>query len=317
MSDEQAVALGSPAEVPGPPVEVKIRTFESDLRSMTESGGGPPQPKAVKSPEAVLPAADSDRKGVRRAAIILLLSALLLGAGFALYRLGYPLLTEQATVQPGNEARNLSPDNGSSVREVQPLVPVFEHESFFRNPPHAIFEVSVSSPAASANDLRTHPQKVRSALSSADPSTNLYEVELRYADASPAPVTAFLASIDAEVLNPAFLAANFDPDFTYFAYRDANGEWPGVILKPKPEQSPPLLAREILKLELSPKLANLFLESPGSRESAGFSDGTIAGQPIRSLDFENPGATLVYGWFHGYCVISTSEEGLRSAISLL
>jgi hypothetical protein len=113
------------------------------------------------------------------------------------------------------------------------------------------------------------------------------------------------------------LAQNFNPDFTFFIYKEKKGFWPGLITQLKPEKNLIVLKPEIAKLENSTNLERLFITKPEGEKGL-FRDVLLSGQPARVLDFSvSSPAKFIYGWFHNYLVISTSEVGLKEAIGRL
>lgn len=315
---------GEQSSIPSSSLEVKIRTLESDLKSMAESGGSWSQSRSVAAPiPSVSLDNNRDTATAKRPPVFLIIGfvLLLVVAGFVLYYFVYPLVVQEKKTSLQQIETNKSPQEGALAspgeisRQAELITPSFGHSSFFQNTSSEKLVLRLEGPAASASDLRTYTQKTTDLLAGARTTSTLIEVEVQNKDGSPAPFTGFLQAIDAGVLDPQFFATNFEPDFTYFIYKDKQGYWPGYVLALKPGQNWLFLKSDVMKLEESPKLENLFITAPGKKTGEAFQDGTIERQPVRALVFDGPGGVFIYGWFRGYFIMSTSNEGLKQALS--
>ncbi|RJQ28919.1 hypothetical protein C4571_02675 [Candidatus Parcubacteria bacterium] len=305
------------SSIPAPSSEFKIRTLASDVRSMTASGGGLPQAVRVTGP-FFAGAQEGASSAKSRKSVVIIFSVILVVAalGAAAYYL-YPRFLGEKD-ESGADVRGSMESQGAlgtkpEVREAQSIIPSFEHLSFFRAPAQETLTLFLSGPAASASDLWTYGQKITSLLNSANRASTFFEITIRNQDGSAAPVTAFFEAIDGAVLDPQFVLTNFNPDFTYFMYRDQFGSWPGYILELKSGQNWLFLSEDVSQIEISPKISNLFLGFIGKPRTDGFVDDTAGGQPVRTLLFEG-GTSFTYGWFRGYLIMSTSKDGLREAL---
>ena len=144
-------------------------------------------------------------------------------------------------------------------------------------------------------------------------------VEIVPQDASGARIAApvFLSFIDGLVLDSGMIASHFRPDFTYFMYRAKGIWWPGYVLPLKAGENWLFLKDDVAAVESSPKISNLFLSSPGAAIVGGFHDGTVGDQPVRKLTFTDGTTAFLYGWYHGYLILCTSEAGMREALGRL
>jgi hypothetical protein len=128
-----------------------------------------------------------------------------------------------------------------------------------------------------------------------------------------------LTAEGATVLDPSFLAENFNPDPTFFVYRDKSGSWPGYVLSLQNGKNWLFLESDVAKLESSPAIANFFLTNTGPASPDGFTDSAIASTTVRILPFLE--ATVptyfVYGWSNGNLILSTSQAGFAAAIAHL
>jgi len=314
---------GEESSIPSSSLEVKIRTLESDLKSMAESGGSWSQSRSIAAPIPSVSLNSNGDTARARPTILLVIGfiVLLIVAGFVLYYFVYPLVVQEKKTSLQQIETSKSPQEGALLRpqevsrQAESIIPSFGHSSFFRSASPEKLVLRLEGPAARASDLRTYTQKTTDLLLGARTTSTLFEIEVQNTDGTPAAFVGFLQAIDGGVLDPQFFATNFEPDFTYFIYKDKQGYWPGYMLALKPGQNWLFLKSDVAKLEESPKLENLFMTSPGKKTGEAFQDGTIEKQPVRALVFDSPGGVFIYGWFRGYFIMSTSNEGLKQALS--
>ena len=335
----QSLYTGTPS-VPPPPdadssaalAEVVIRTMASDIELLGETGGSAPRGTTVAV--AAVPgreAAEQDgasaeessppqtRSGRRMVFWSLGGIALIAGLFFAGYYLIPFIVTRQSGPPPAAIPR--SPQATGALPDFGDVG--FVHESFFAGPSDAIITVSLDDPAISA-ETRPFAAQVASLLKSANPQAKFFEIENRLMNDSMAPWNAFASSTGLNLLSADFVSARFDPDFTAFAVRDKDVFWPGYILKLKKGQTPLTLRIQAAGMieGAAPNFPGLFL-TPLPTSSATstniFQDAQVNNQSVRLFSFGRPNAPVViYGWFfNSYLVISTSEDGLRQAVSRL
>ncbi len=108
-----------------------------------------------------------------------------------------------------------------------------------------------------------------------------------------------------------------EDDFTAAIFHDANGAWPVYIFKLSAESSIVEGQAVTGSLETSPNLANLFLNNPGTPNPDGFKTGPVNGIPARYLTFEKTGASLNFAWTGDKLIISSSYGGLKKVLSNL
>ena len=313
--------------------EVVIRTMASDIELLGETGGSAPRGTTVAV--AAVPgreAAEQDgasaeessppqtRSGRRMVFWSLGGIALIAGLFFAGYYLIPFIVTRQSGPPPVAIPRASSTPSGAlpDFGDVG-----FVHESFFAGPSDAIITVSLDDPAISA-ETRPFAAQVASLLKSANPQAKFFEIENRLMNDGMAPWNAFASSTGLNLLSADFVSARFDPDFTAFAVRDKDVFWPGYILKLKKGQTPLTLRIQAAGMieGAAPNFPGLFL-TPLPTSSATstniFQDAQVNNQSVRLFSFGRPNAPVViYGWFfNSYLVISTSEDGLRQAVSRL
>lgn len=310
--------------VPPPPSDVSIRTMASDVESMALSGGSFPQAERISLPRSqskVSTTGDSGAGGLSRGSGSFLWTLLFLVGGVAilgaLFYFVYPFLFGEKLGGGGGAPTPTSTVNGG-LPPVSPrlTIPRFEHRSSFRTSPNESRTLVVDESARSVSDLKTYDQKLNDLLSSIEATSSLIEIGVRKNNDQHLALSEFFSLINSKVFDGEFLAKNFDHDFTFFVYKNRDGFWPGFVTKLRPDKSWVLLKLEISKMEKSPDLSSLFITDPGA-PSGDFKDTLVINQPARSLKFGAPSANLIYGWFHDYLVISTSEAGLKEVIRKL
>ena len=178
--------------------------------------------------------------------------------------------------------------------------------------------LSLGGAASSAADLATFNQKLSALLTEANTNASIIEINVQTGDGHGVAIGDLLTKANASILNAQALA-HFNPDETFFVYRDKSGFWPGIMLSVKPGDNWLFAESDVAKLESSPDIANLFLGSVGAPSGSGFVDGAVSSTAARILSFPsaNPPASFVYGWYETYLIISTSQNGFAAAMSRL
>lgn len=304
--------------VPPSPKDVMIRTMKSDRESMALRGGDRPEyekvefydkvPKEKPGPVPGQPLPPEHSNWWTFGWIMG--GAVILGA---LVYFIYPFIA----VKPSPEEPILPPiEDGGGLPEVPPylVVPKFFHQSFFKEAADETLSSTFSVALVKDEVSLSYNEKILEILKGASKNTKMIEVFLEKEGdrGQHLGLVEFTKVAEAEFLDLEFLADNFNPDFTFFIFKDGVDFWPGLIAKPKSGKSLALLQSEVLKLESSGNLVNLFLKFPGQGQEK-FQDILILGEPTRKLEFPDGGGEFIYGWFHGFLVISTSEAGLKEA----
>lgn len=300
-----------------PPPEVKVRTMASDLEFIAKSGGSTPQFQNVKAPGLAsltsgvsIEEPTEPTNKVLIAAVIITAVALALAIAYFVYRIFFnqaPQLAEKhassATVTIPSSTH--PPSLGSSGS--------FIHKSLFRNPADTLLPLTVNSSAQNSANLKTYTQQIKDVIRS-DKTSVFFEINAKGVDGHDLSIHEVLSAAGAPVLDPGFISLHFDPDPTVFIYQNKSGIWPGYILALKPGENRLFLRDEISQIEKSQKISSLFINTTGS--PGNFQDTIISGQPARALRF-NSGEVFVYGWFRGYLILSTSEDGLKETLGRL
>lgn len=294
--------------VPPPPTEVNIRTMESDIKSMALSGGGTPQSKRVMIggvPKGK--AYDGIGKKLFKFLIWILAVGVLFGAGYYFVK---PLLESNN----GSTNQNGGENSSSNLPKVPPSLEVynFQHQSVFSSEGIVSKEIFLDYPARRDN-FESYQRQIEGILNSNSTSTFL-EIIPRMGGGKMMAVSQFFDALGADFFDSDFLALNFEPDFTFFVYRNKNNFWPGLVLTPNPERSRLVLKSEVAVIERADFIRDFFGADPGVRADS-FRDILVVGQPVRVLDFSNQNSKFLYGWFNDHLFIGTSEEGLRAALN--
>jgi len=307
-----------------PPPEVKVRTLQSDLESMTKSGGALPQFQVVRAPSLpsapASPPAETGGKKLTTAIIVLVALALLGAIIYFSYQLFFNRPSVGTTPPPEQNATAPAPQPPVQPPPPPTTPPIaqqgFVHRSLFSKPADQVLTLAVRGTVESASDLQTFGQKVTNLLAAAKPAANLFEINIKNVDGKDLDVNEEMALADTAMIDQQFLSTHFNLDATFFIYKDKEGFWPGLITSLKPTENWLFLKNDVAKLEKSPKINNFFLSFPGDK-IGDFKDDVVSGQPVRTLTFTAPGAIFIYGWFRGNLILSTSEEGLKQALARL
>jgi hypothetical protein len=323
---------------------VKVRTMRSDLDAMAKSGGGLPRFQNVKitglsqgDVSGIEVERTKSSKGAVTALIVIVIVAAVVVGGYFAYKAFF-------AGAPASTPVTQSPNAATPTQTVPPTIALttpisgsapapaalptstaattttpFVHASvFIKKPADQVLTLTLSSGGAASNasDLQTFSQKLTALLATANKSANLIEIDVKGADGHDLSVSDILTQANAAILDPQFLDANFNPDATFFVYRDANGFWPGFVLQLKAGENWLFLKDDVQKLESSPNIANLFLENVGNPSADGFTDSAINGTAVRVLPFPDASAPayFIYGWYESDLIFGTSESGLAQAM---
>lgn len=297
---------------PPPPPQIDIRTMASDAESLKSTGGLGTEPKTfspadlAKEPiftsEIASPAGTTRASGVssKKMGLVAGAAAILVLVGAVGYFFIWPLLSNKEAPQ----VTEVAPP--APLLPVNPTPPAPISQGFFIKPAAGIKEVNLSvltlAELSSALKTKTGEPVAAGAVK---------EIILKVNG------TSATSSALLNVLLPGTgLESMLEPGVTSFIYYDAKGAWPGYAFKLKSGTDPAFTATSTVKIEQSTNLAALYLTGPGTASKNGFKSGSVAGVNTRYLSFSN-GASLNYGWFDNYLVISTSFDGFKKAVELL
>lgn len=323
--------------VPPPPssdsslTEVVIRTMNSDLAKLGQTGGSTPQGDVVsirftRGDKGALSANVMDgpasAAGSLRTTTASLSQYIMWGgigvAGLlVLFLVGYfvlPAIFSGDDTDGGAQVKD-PPDGGQlpggGTKDV-----FLGHQSFFRVAADETVQGDIESISPSVD--ASFYELVTNVVASVAPETSLIEIEAIGAGGNAVPWVEFLRRRGANILSAEFFNEKFEQDFVLFLYRDASGWRPGYILRLRKGQQAATLRNAIRALENDPlALSRLFAEPPG-RITGTFGDQQVAGQPVRMLSFAAPDTAFVYGWFFNeYFILGTSLDGVKKAVSRL
>lgn len=336
------------ANIPSSTAEVKVRTMQSDLASLAATGGGMPQFSKVEveglsiSKNAATDATEP-KKNNKSALVILIVCVALVALGW----FGYSVFFGKGSAGGrGVGQSNSNPTVETTVSETAAVVnyrsstaptslsTTFTHVSLFRKPVDSTVTFSLpQGGATTANDLRTYNQQVATVLAAVDKNANFIEINAKRADGNNFSIQELLSEAGALIFDPDFLAAHFNPDATFFAYRDQNVFWPGYVLALRSGENQLAVKNSVKAIESSAKIGNIFFVGTGTTSPSGFADAVIAGMTVRVLNFLGAALTgtstqqvvasasstsFVYGWvFPGYLILSTSQNGFAQAVARL
>lgn len=339
-----------------PPPEITLRTMQSDMESLKQTGGSgsapkpftppelakdlsrpavpppPPMPRipqtdfatqrpaAPAAPSAPAPKIEMEPSGSNWKKMLLWGGALLLiiGAGVAGYMYVYPLLFPQLPPAPPAPAITTPTPEPVIPEPAAPeaVVPPVEV------PPQPKLHTSLLSSVTGTSPLvlvNADLVSLKLALQAEAQKTVAPDslIETTLSDAG----GQLAASAVLPLMIPSLTADNmknlFEDDFTTALYYDANGVWPVYILKISAESSLVEAQPVITSLEASPTLSNLFLSAPGTPSATGFKSGKINTLDTRYLTFSKTGASLNIAWSGNKLLLSTSYNGLKKALSSL
>jgi hypothetical protein len=335
---------------PPPPSEVKVRTMRSDLESMAKSGGGLPSfanvkvsgLAAPKVSETVVARAQSKSNFLVIVLVVIVIAVLAVAGWFAYTIFLGNKQTAQTPTESPTQATTPATMPTTTATTTQPAsnqgtVPIlnlgatatgtattspFIHASFFKTPADAVVRITLSSSTSQAYD-----KQLLALLATANKSATLIEIDAKDAGGNAASVNELLAAQNAEVISPLTLASDFNPDATFFAYRDKNGFWPGYIIALAMGQGWVTVEGSVQQtIESSASavsaanIPNLFLATNiGTPSTDGFTASVIASSSVRVLPFSGGTipASFVYGWTpdNHYLILSTSQNGFAAALA--
>lgn len=310
--------------VPPPaPIEISVRTMESDLENMGRS-----LEEALRSMSSVAqnqsqetaPSLPSILNGENQSAsknwTKLTIWGVVAAAGIiALFFMGYfflPFIFGEKPKESSPEAAINPPSANLPVKETDSAV-FLEHRSFLRNPGDKELKLEFKN-STSPSYYNLYLENLKKVLYTAGTESRFVEIVLVQNENQNISWTQMLELLGISAIEESFWSNRFEQDFTFFANLQ-NGIWyPGFILKLKFGQSPLALQSTVSKIESDVNLKNFFLDSPGDAQD-GFRDFQISGQPVRMQSWSKSDAAFVYGWLYNqYLVISTSEGGFREAM---
>lgn len=326
----------APSSVPPPPrgPEIKIRTMESDIKSVEQSGGSIPEAETIRPeelesgssvseiPEQIVPPIrqfspiiepeeptvevkeQPMTKKTRGWLIWTLVISILVAVGAVAYVYLVPLLLAPvpAPIQP-------------IINVQQPVLPPeisiapVGRQSIFGLEAQQVIALEVGE--YSVVNILTALQN-EALLISADQPFREFKITV---GGLPANFSQFLTALLPELANSqtaANLTSDFEEQFTGFLIYQEGQVWPGYVVKKK---NPQTTINKLSGIEKS-SVSNIYLTLPSGQTS--FSSGPVGDKyTSRYVSFSNKPASLNYGIFGDYFIISTTFQGLMRVIELL
>lgn len=231
--------------------------------------------------------------------------------------LGYGYLTraEAPVAPPEDVSETLPASSTTSTGGLASLTPtVSTHNSLLPRKPAAALSFSIEAPKGT---LKTHFQLIREALERVPAAARTAELTPTNAAGMPLSFAGFLTLIGAQDLLPAQgYMDHIADDFSFLAVRGQGGFSGAYVLGLKPNATWVYAEPTVRTIESSPALQNIFLQVPGTPVGE-FADATINETTVRSITYQNPAGTLIYGWFKNRLVIATSRQALDETLLLL
>lgn len=323
-----------PPPPPDAPLEVVIRTHASDLTLLAKSGGSTAGFSGASVTVGQARGAASPASGEKKSQTFIWITVFAVGA-VVLFFVGYyliPLLSggvKRSPSVPASGGKQMPEKQAGALPAQQKALPAepafFGHTSFFREAPEEIKEFDPYHTVLGPIDRASVVATIDLLTKDAGASGALFELVTKGSEGQPLTWGEFAGFMGASALDQDIIRDSFARDFTIFVWRDARGAWLGFIFKLKDGLAPFIVQKQIFSIETPVEnFRNLFLIPPASStrlpagQAGAFADVQISGQPARSLAFQKPAVTFTYGWFFkNYFLMSTSEEGLKQALSRL
>ncbi len=321
---------------PDPNTNINLRTMNTDIGSVAQSGGGLPEPESISfseiennTPKAMpqapepapafhdddLPYMVKDRavSGSSSWVFWFLFFLLLLAGIFLGYFYVWPQYKDK--ILPPKTEEVGQPAVNTPAETAQPATPAQQqHVSAIGMKDNEIVKV----------DLTNYDKLPLLAMiknQSKNVNDRMVEVALTV-NGAPADFTSFVGSLmdDSGASKDLFdfLKQNFESDFTYYMQKENGVVWPGYVVKLKAEA-------QIDQVNLLAKLADLekinlndlFITTPQGK-AQGFRSGAI-GERFNSRynPYSVKPASFNYGMLGNYLVISTTYKGIFDAAGLL
>ena len=315
---------------PPPPPPVAVRTMESDIKSIGDSGGGLPSPELVNvsqpekkpmenketdvkisipgyegpeeklfNPETLPTQTPGDsatgNSATKKIILAVLGAAFVIGLGGVGYFFVYPLIFPGAELVTPPAVT--PPADTPPAAVIPPPPPTISHRSYLTSDKAEVV-IALSQAAPEATPSGTLPV--------------FKEVVVNDATGGKLPLSKYLPPLVPE-FTEADVAQFFEDDFTSFIYYADSQAWVGYVFKVKSGISPIIAQSATSRLEGFAGIDGLFLQSPGARSAEGFKNGQIGGKPARYLSYSDPSAALSYAWFDSYLLVSTNYAAAQEA----
>lgn len=320
--NQQNNVSGGLVPPPPPSSDIKIRTMDSDIKSVGETGGGTPEPEVINPsdignvggpvftpetsvPEAPAPSVKEESQKMRPWIFWILIIVLLIVLGIIGYFLITPLVFP---AEVGGEPTETEVAT-STVEIIPPAAPV--HQSAFNLQGDKVAKLAISN-LSLVSVIAALQGEATKTLPTGDFKEVYFEVAGKLAKFSEylAVLLPEIVGSDAEVV----LKTSYNDDFSAFLYYDDNGAWPGYVIKKKDLT----FVNDIglfADIETA-SVGNVFLTPPLGRQDS-FRAGTVGKHANRYAPYPQSGVSFSYGLFDDYLIISTNYNGLLKVAEAL
>lgn len=318
MNNNEQNPTGPP---PPPELEMKMRTMESDVESMKQTGGGMPEPQIINPAElggggpifkpettvAEATASETQPGKTRRWLVWAFVAVLIIFAGVLSYLYVWPLIFPQAPiVTPTTEV-------ATAPEEVAEVAPVVVHTSVVGTANENIAKLTVAD-----DSVVSIMAALQATAAEAQPADSVKEVVFEIGGGL-ATAKKFFETLLPELEDSDFLTmleAAFNKDFTTLLYFDDKGVWPIYIVK-RSDAGFPVDTSVLANLE-TVSISNLYLTPPAGTAEA-FRSGQAGGRfSTRYAVYpEVKPASFNYGLLGDYLVLTTTYGGMQKAVELL
>jgi len=335
---------------PPPPQNLNVRTLQSDLESLQQTGGQivkpynpeissknqsqdqifqPPQIETPATAAGIPNSPDNNQKTTEQTpkkknklASIIIIVLIIVAAAAVGYFFVYPALvapkttTEQIPQQPTTEPTTSAQPSEQPIPSEPTVVPQL---------PSALNLATIETHASyfkSPTDFTRELNLVYADLNS------LKELIGSRTNENPVLEEIIIKNEQNKVISfsglmplfaPNFFTSStlnyFEDDYTLYTYINNQGSWLGIIAKLKNNADVAAIQNQMSNLQKDPDNRNFFLTNPGS--IGVWRDGKIKNKPSSIVDFEKAGASLSYTWFDKYLLLSTNIDGATEAATRL
>ncbi len=313
--------------------KIEMRTMQSDMSSIAQSGGGNPAPyspgatpSASSAPQGIAPGsfnvADMSTGGTpptipqtptppsypspsgngnKHLFMWLMIGLAILIIAAAAYFFLIPFLQnptgELPAVTETQETTEVTEEEPATTQENLPET-LEIHASFFKTPADLTSEVKPESFTAAG---------VKAAIQPASTTVALFkELVIKTPENKPVTFSTF-----SKLFFPTFFTSdrtlNFQDDFTFVSYTNKSGTWLGFVAKLKDSSDMAFVQSEMNAFQSEPAIKDFYLTDPGTQLS--WKDGKIGSRAASVLEFSTRGQEFAYVWFDRYLIVSSNLEG--------
>lgn len=330
---------------PPPQQKMDMRTMNSDLQSLQNTGGQiakpytpastpvntasesmfqPPQVETPPPPNipvepATISSTGQQKPKIKSGKILWVIIGVIIAVALAAigYFVIYPALTPIKPIaqqspppvtppEPVIETETPpAPEPNPSSADLLPTI-TGSHISLFKTPADKVLEINLSEATVDS---------FRSGISQNITDQNgLYEIKIINSIGQQISPHALLSLLVPKFFNAQTLGY-FEENANFFVYVSQNGPWLGYVLKLKNNADIGQAQNRMAALQNDPDNDNLFVLQPG--EIGVWRDGKIANRAASLVDFSQPNAALGYVWLEKTLLITTNLQAGEEAAKRL